>query len=104
MNDKLFRMIGLAYRAGKIETGEAKTEDRLRHKKSRLVIISDDASENTRKKFQNLCENSGVRLIKAGSREDLGKYTGRDFAVVITIGDEGFANTIAGLAEDTANL
>ncbi len=104
MNDKLFRMIGLANRAGKVETGEAKAEDRIRHKKSKLVIISEDASENTVKKFQNLCKSNNIKLIKAGNREILGNYCGRDFAVVISVGDEGFAKTIRELAEDTANL
>ena len=97
-------MIGLAYRAGKAEVGEAKTEDRLRRGKTRLVIISQDASENTAKKFKNLCMAANVSLIKAGTREILGKYTGRDFAVVLSVSDEGFANRIKDIANDTANI
>ena len=101
MNDKFFRMIGLSMRAGKIEVGEAKTEDRLRCGKSRLVIISEDASENTVKKFSSLCKNHKVPFVVAGNREILGNYTGRDFAVVLTVSDEGFAKRLTELADDT---
>lgn len=104
MNDKLFRMIGMACRAGKIEVGEAKTEDRLRHKKTKLVIISEDASENTVKKFKSLCEGHKVSLVTAGSREILGNYTGRDNAVVLSVSDDGFARTIKELADNIENL
>ncbi len=104
MNEKIFRMIGLACRAGRIEVGEAKTEDRLRHKKSKLVIISNDASKNTKKNFSDLCAKFGVPLINIGDREILGNYTGRDFAVVLSVSNEGFAKRIRELAETTENL
>ena len=104
MNEKIFRMIGLACRAGKVEVGEAKTEDRLRHKKSKLVIISNDASYNTREKFSDLCAKNGVVMISIGDRETLGNYTGRDFAVVLSLSNEGFAKRIRELAEETGNL
>lgn len=97
MSDKVFRMIGLAFRAGKIDAGEAKAEDRLRHGKSKLVIVSQDASENTVKKFENLCRAKGVRMIMLGSREVLGNYTGRPFAVTLSVSDEGFAKEITSL-------
>lgn len=103
MNEALFRIIGLACRAGKIEVGEAKTEDRLRHKKSRLVIISADASENTVKKFDALCKREGVEVIRAGSRSILGNFTGRESAVVLTVSDEGFANRMKQLASNIEN-
>lgn len=104
MNDKFFRMIGLSMRAGAVEVGEAKTEDRLRYGKSKLVIISKDASENTVKKFSSLCKNHGVPVVVAGSRELLGNYTGRDFAVVLSVSDEGFGKRLKELADDTVNL
>ncbi len=104
MNDKLFRIIGLACRAGKIEAGEAKAEDRIRHKKSKLIVMAEDASENTVKKFKKLCEDYGVKLIIAGNREILGNYTGRAFAVVLTVSDSGFAKTMQELADSIANL
>ena len=104
MNEALMRIIGLATRAGKIEVGEGKTEDRVRNKKSKLVIISLDASDNTIKKFENLCIGNDVPMISAGERYVLGKYTGRECAVVLTVSDEGFANRIKELSSDINNI
>ena len=98
MNEALMRIIGLATRAGKLEVGEGKTEDRVNHGKSKLVIVSLDASKNTVKKFENICRKNGVCVIRAGEREILGKYTGRETAVVLTVSDEGFANRMKELA------
>ncbi len=104
MNNKLFRMIGLCYRSGKADTGEAKAEEKIRLQRAYLTVLSEDASENTAKKFRKLCEKNGVPLICTGDRELLGKYTGRDFAVVITISDENFADAIMKIADNTSNL
>lgn len=94
MNDKLFRMIGLAYRAGSAKTGEARAAESIKEKRARLVVLSKDAAQNTAKKIEGLCKNHGVLLICAGSRDELGHYTGREFAVVVAIEDEGFAQAI----------
>lgn len=99
MNEAMMRIIGLATRAGKIEVGEGKTEDRIKNNKSKLVIISLDASDNTVKKFESLCLRSKTPMIRAGEREILGKYTGREVAVVLTVSDEGFANRIKELSK-----
>ena len=99
MNEAMMRIIGLATRAGKIEVGEGKTEDRIKNNKSKLVIISLDASDNTVKKFESLCLRSKTPMIRAGVREILGKYTGREVAVVLTVSDEGFANRIKELSK-----
>ncbi len=100
MDEAVFRIIGLSCRAGKAEVGEAKAEDRIKHKKSRLIIISKDASDNTKKKIKSLCQNGGVGFIEIGNREILGKFTGRESAVVLSINDESFAKRIKELAKD----
>ncbi len=104
MNEALMRIIGLATRAGKIEVGEGKIEDRIKNKKSKLVIVSLDASDNTARKFENLCIGNNIPMIRAGERDVLGKYTGREFAVVLTVSDEGFANRIKELASNIKNI
>lgn len=91
-NDALMRILGLAMRAGKVEVGEAKAADRIKYGKTKLLIISSDASDNTLRKFEKLCGNNSVEVIKTGTREILGRYTGRDEAVVLSVSDKGFAD------------
>ena len=96
---RLCGLIGLAQRAGKIQAGEGRAEDGIRRGESRLVILSEDASENTRKKFSNLCQYREVPLIRLWDRQTLGGCIGRDFAVVVSVTDPGFANRIIALCE-----
>ncbi len=54
--NKALSMIGLATKAGKIASGEFCTEKEVKTGRACLVIVADDASDNTKKKFQNMCE------------------------------------------------
>ena len=55
-NPKVLSLVGLATRAGKTVSGEFSTEKSVKSGKGYLVLVAGDASENTRKKFQNMCE------------------------------------------------
>ncbi|MBQ2890421.1 MAG: ribosomal L7Ae/L30e/S12e/Gadd45 family protein [Clostridia bacterium] len=104
MSENIFRIIGLASRAGKAEVGEAKAQDRIKYKKAKLIIISSDASDNTKKKFKALCQGAGVEYLEIGNREILGRFAGRESAVVLSISDENFANGIKQYATDIENI
>ena len=53
--NKMISLIGLAMKAGKIVSGEFMTEKSVKTGKAELVLVAADASDNTRKKFQNMC-------------------------------------------------
>ena len=46
-------MISLATKAGKTKSGEFMTEKEVKEGRAHLVIVADDASDNTKKKFTN---------------------------------------------------
>ena len=50
---KIYSYIGLATKAGKAVSGEFSTEKAIKERKAKLVLISKEASDNTKKKFQN---------------------------------------------------
>ncbi len=104
MSENIFRIIGLASRAGKAEVGEAKAQDRIKYKKAKLIIISSDASDNTKKKFKALCQGADIKYLEIGNREILGRFAGRESAVVLSISDENFANGIKQYATDIENI
>ena len=52
--DSVLSLIGIAKKAGKIAAGEFQTENAVKAGKASLVIISEEASENTKKKFRNM--------------------------------------------------
>ena len=52
---KVFGLLGLAAKAGKIQSGEFSTEKSVKSGRAYLVIVSEEASENTKKMFRNMC-------------------------------------------------
>ncbi len=94
MDNKALRMIGLAFRAGKVALGEAKVLDNIRTNKACLVICACDASDNTKKRIKNASEYYNVKYIEISSKEDLGRYTGREISAVIAIMDENLAKSV----------
>ena len=63
--------LGLATRAGKTVSGEFSVEKSLKQRKARLVVVSEEASENTKKKFRNMCEYRKTPLYVYGTGEEL---------------------------------
>ena len=53
---KVLSLTGLAAKAGKLASGEFCTEGEVKSGRASLVIVAEDASGNTKKKFQNMCE------------------------------------------------
>lgn len=89
--DKIFQLLGIAIRAGKVTTGEDLTVREIQARKARLVIISEDASANTAKKISDKCNFFNVEKHVFGSREQLGHAIGKESRVVLAITDAGFA-------------
>ena len=55
MNDNLLSYVGLATRSGKCVVGEFSVEKAIKSRKALLVIVADDASDNTKKNFNDSC-------------------------------------------------
>lgn len=87
-------MIGLATKAGKTASGEFCTEKEIKTGKARLVIVALDASDNTKKKFRNMCEFYKVPMICFADKDTLGHAMGKEFRASLAVLDEGFAKGI----------
>ncbi len=92
--DKIFSMVGMAMKAGKIVSGEFATEKAVKTGKAFLVIVSDAASENTKKMFRNMCTFYKVPMYTYGTKEDLGHSMGKEFRASLAVTEEGFAKSI----------
>ena len=92
---KLFGLIGLAAKARKVVSGEFSTEKSIKSGKSCLVIISEEASDNTKKMFTNMCTHYKVPIYLFGTKEELGHAMGQEFRASLSVEDAGFAKTLA---------
>lgn len=87
-------LIGLATRAGKIVSGEEKVYLDLKNNNSHLIILSSDASQNTSKKAFDKCSFYNKKLIVFSDRYSLGRYTGKEFSVLLSVCDKNFSEQI----------
>lgn len=92
--NKTLSMISLATKAGKTQSGEFLTEKEVKEGRAYLVIIAGDASANTKKKFQNMCDFYQVPIYFYKDKDTLGHAMGKEFRASLVILDEGFAKGI----------
>jgi ribosomal protein L7Ae-like RNA K-turn-binding protein len=92
--NKTMGLIGLATKAGKTAGGEFLTEREVKSGRAALVIVAEDASENTKKKFQNMCEYYKVPIRFYGDKDTLGHAMGKQFRASLAVLDEGLAKGI----------
>ena len=90
-NEKAFRYLGLAAKAGRVASGEFQTENAVRKGRAKVVLIAADASENTKKKFQNMCSFYKIPVFIITDKETLGHRIGREMRTSAAITDENLA-------------
>ena len=102
--DKVLCLIGLAMKAGRCTSGEMMTESETKSGRARLVIIASDASENTKKKFRDMCKFYEVPIYIYGDKDTLGHAMGKEFRASLAILDEGFADGIQRELKDREDI
>ena len=94
VKDKVLSLISLATKAGKTVSGEFMTERETKSGRAALVIVAEDSSENTKKKFQDMCGFYEVPICFYVDKDTLGHAMGKQFRASLAILDEGFADGI----------
>lgn len=108
MNDKhsknkIYSLLGLAQRGRNVASGEFMTECSVKEGKARLVIVASDASENTKKKFQDMCRFYRVPIAVLSTKEELGHAIGKEMRAAIAVTDSGLAGAIQKQIVDSIN-
>ena len=93
-NNKVLSLLGLATKAGTVARGEFSTEKSVKSGRGFLVLVADDASQNTKKKFQNMCDFYEVPIYFIADKEELGKFCGKEFRASLAVQDENFAKAM----------
>ncbi len=91
---RLLSLLGLAQKAGYVGSGEFLTEKAVKEKTAALVLVATDASENTKKMFQNLCDYYKVPIYFFGDKEKIGHAIGKEFRASLAVKEAGMAKAI----------
>lgn len=95
LSNALLKWIGLCKAAGGVTSGFDSVLGEVRCGKSKLVMISSDASDRTRKQLKDKCEFHGVKCVECGfTSDEIGHAIGRGGAVAISFGGKGCFNKI----------
>ena len=99
MNDpvqmkKVLSLLGLAARGRNLVSGEFSTENAVKDGSACLVIISEDASANTKKLFTDKSSFYEVPIYTLGTKEMLGKAIGKEMRASLAVTDPGLSDSI----------
>ena len=91
---KVYSLLGLAARARRLASGEFMTEKSVKTGQGALVITAQDASDNTKKNFRDMCTYYHVPFFLFGTKEELGRAIGKELRASLAVNDAGFAEAI----------
>ncbi len=91
---KVLSLLGIAAKSGSVQSGEFSTEKAVKEGKAYVVLIAQDASDNTRKKFSDMCKFYEVPCYIYADKDDLGHYIGKEFRASLAVTNEGLAKEL----------
>lgn len=91
---QILSQLGIAMKAGKLVSGEYLVEKAVKEMKAYLVVVAEDASDNTKKHFSDMCQYRDIPIRFFGEKEEIGRTIGKAYRASIAVTDEGFAKSI----------
>lgn len=92
--DKIYSFLGICQKAGKVVSGETGCELAIKNKTAKLILLAEDASANTKKKFENSAAYYHIPILTLGSKQEMGMALGKESRAVLAITEQGFAKSI----------
>lgn len=92
--NKVFSLLGIAMRGRNLVSGEHQTLEAVKKGTAMLVVIAEDASDNTKKLFSDKCSFYKVPVFRYGTKENLGRAIGKDFRSSVCVCDAGLADAV----------
>ncbi|MEG1999848.1 MAG: ribosomal L7Ae/L30e/S12e/Gadd45 family protein [Evtepia sp.] len=93
--DRISSFLGLAKKAGKIEIGEEPVGKVCRARKAFLVVLANDAAENTVRRAAHFADAGHIlQVVLPLSKNELGLAFGRTSCAMAALTDIGFAASL----------
>jgi ribosomal protein L7Ae-like RNA K-turn-binding protein len=96
---KLKSMLGIAAKAGKVESGGFCSENCIKSGKAFLVICAENASDRTKKTFKDMCAFRNVTYREVFDKDTLGHVIGKEERTSVAVKDEKIAAVILSLID-----
>lgn len=90
------RLIAMSRKAGKADVGEQPVLEAIAARKTRLVLISSDAADNTVRRMKNALSDTHISsAVLPYNKDEMGALFGRQSCAVCAVSDIGFCVAIA---------
>ena len=97
VSDSIFSLLGLAQKSNRLVSGQNVVEKAIRKRKVYLVIVSEDASDNTKERFKSICVSKNIPIVFWGTSGELGSAIGKNYRRIIGVIDKGFSISLRNL-------
>jgi len=97
---KICSFMGMAVKAGQAVSGTFMSDKAIKTGRARLVLVAKDASENTKKGFRDAGKFYEAVVKEIGTKELLGKFSGKKERTAVAITGESFANKLVSMIEE----
>ena len=101
-NNPVYSLLGIAKAGRNLVSGEFSTENAIRGNKAFLVIVANDASDNTKKKFRDSTTYYHVPFYIFGTKDELGHAIGCMERASIALTDEGLSKSLIKKLEENS--
>lgn len=92
--DRVLSMLGIAAKAGSVASGEFSTEKAVKEGRAYLVIVAQDASDNTNENVSKYDRFLSVPMYEYSDKEMLGHFIGKEFRASLAVTNEGLSHSI----------
>lgn len=95
MMDQVLSMLGLAKKAGRVETGEEPVGAAARARKARVILVARDAGPSSQRRAFSFAQTGACLCLTVPADKDaLGRALGRTSCAMCAVTDIGFAQSL----------
>lgn len=94
-SNKILSILGLCKKSGNLTLGFDSCLESVKQKKSQIILITGDLSDNTKKKLFNQVDTNLIRAVDL-SMDDVNAFLGKTCGI-ISVNNKGFAEKIISL-------
>ena len=95
-----FQYLGLCMRAGKVISGQDACVSLIRKGDAAIVLVDEEASENTKKRLNDACQHHDVILLQL-EKDNLGYAIGKPDRKVVALAKDNMANKLIQLFKNS---
>ena len=86
--NKFLSFLGLTRKSGNLIAGGNLAEAAIKRGKVCLLLLAQDASDGTKKRFTNMSRSFNVEILEVSTKDDLGSAIGKGQISVIGVTDQ----------------